>query len=264
MQFLYSLAHPLNHSRSLTDWPTDLYAKVLPFFFTCPLTYCTYQHTYLFSHSLIFRSSFTHSLPPFLSSFIPSLLYLFVGLLMDSFGTLGCRSTMEKVQLNWLPICVWELHTFLCFFGRMPQCHKGSTRETLGGHVRKIWWSLKRKSPKAFVDRALFSKNPWGQRVKREGKWRLRMMMMSLIWRNLSEDCSCGHINFYPWWIDLCFFATVITVDVFPLHVQKLHVCPCWWPFLGQVRPPRWLIWVADKAFCWLLSARGMASEAVS
>ena len=170
MQFLDSLAHPLNHSRSLTDWPTDLYAKVLPFFFTCPLTYCTYQHTYLCSHSLIVRSSFTHSnirtlthsLPPFLlPSFIPSLLYLFVGLLMDSFGTLGCRSTMEKVQLNWLPICVWELRTFLLFFS--GECHN-ATRDPQGKPLEAMsgWFGevLKRKSPKAFVDRALSQKTP--------------------------------------------------------------------------------------------------------
>ena len=209
-----SFTHSLTRSTTVAHSQTDqrIYIPKSFLLYLYLSTYLLYVPAYLLIIPLT-NFSLIHSPIPslhsFLPSFIPSLLYLFVGLLMDSFGTLGCRSTMEKVQLNWLPICVWELHTFLCFFGRMPQCHKGSTRETL---------EAMSESPKAFVERASFSKNPWGQRVKREGKWRLRMM--SLIWRNLSsEDCSCGHINFYPWWIDLCFFATVITVDVFPLHV---------------------------------------------
>lgn len=144
--------------QSLTHRLTNGFICQSPSFFLYLSTYLLYVPAYLLIFPLTNFSLIIHPFPPSIPFFLHPFASLFVRWFVDGFGTLGCRSTMEKVQLNWLPICVWELHTFLCFFfWRMKQCHKGSIRETLGGHVRMIWWSLKRKSPKAFVERAVLS-----------------------------------------------------------------------------------------------------------
>ena len=180
--------------QSLTHRLTNGFICQSPSFFLYLSTYLLYVPAYLLMFPLTncsliihpFKHSHTHPFPPSIPFFLPSSLRFSICSLVCWWILLGpWDAGLQWRKCSWIgcQFVSGNCARFCVFFGRMPQCHKGSTRETLGGHIRMIWWSLKRKSPKAFVDRALFSKNPWGQRVKRDGKWRLRMM--SLIWRNL-------------------------------------------------------------------------------
>ena len=265
MQFLYSLAHPLNHSRSLTDWPTDLYAKVLPFFFTCPLTYCTYQHTYLFSHSLIF-SLIIHPFPPSIPFFLHPFASLFVRWFVDGFfWDLGMQVYNGESAVELVAnLCLGIAHVFVFFWenATMPQgIHKGNPWRPCQEDLVKF----EAKKSQGLCGQSFVLKKPLRPEGEKRGKmevkddddeldltksiWRLQLwahQFLSLMNRSLFL-CYCNYCRCLP-------SARAETTCMSMLMTI----------FRTSPRPPRWLIWVADKAFCWLLSARGMASEAVS
>lgn len=180
MQFLYSLAHPLNHSRSLTDWPTDLYAKVLPFSLlvhlptvrTSILGILTYFPTHeFFAH---------HSPIPSLHSFLPSSLRFSICSLVCWWIRLG----PWDAGLQWRK-CSWIGCQFVS-----GNCTRYATRDPQGKPLRPCQDDLVKfeaKKSQGLCGKSFVLKKPLRPEGEKRGKMEVKDdeldLTKSIFWR---------------------------------------------------------------------------------